>query len=419
MRRSNIFVDLDWWSILIYLILITIGWVNIYAANFNEEFPNMMTFSQSYGKQFVWIITSLAIALALLIIDSKFYTTFAYSIYAVVLILLLSVLLFGTEISGARSWFSMGVIKFQPTEFAKFATALALAKHLSALNVSLKRMSTRIKAAALFIIPAVLIVLQGDAGSAIIYIAFILVLYREGLPHVYIVTGIVIIVLSLMSLMFDKFLVIGGLLGLAILISINFLRNNKVLYLIGLSFIGLTMYIFTVDFVFKNILKEHQQARINVLLGKEIDPHGAAYNVIQSKIAIGSGGFWGKGFRQGTQTKFDFVPEQSTDFIFCTIGEEHGFIGSLAVIVLYLSLLLRILFIAERQRSDFSRIYAYGVAFVLFLHLVINVGMTIGLAPVIGIPFPFISYGGSSLWGFTFLLFILIKLDADRMAVLR
>ncbi len=433
MRNStSIFYNLDWFTILLYLILVFAGWLNIYAAVYNEEFQSIFDASQQYGKQLLWIGTSVGLGIILLFIDERFYNTFAYVIYAVVIFLLVLVILIGAETKGATSWFAIGGFKIQPSEFAKFATNLAIAKYLSTLNIKMSDLKTKMIAAAIIFAPAVLILAQNDTGSALVYGSFIFVLYREGLSGNFLVIGVTTAFLFVMALImrnevfnFPFDVQVDGTLLLIILVGlvcvlIGYLnRKSKQLMLILLAvFVASAGLIKSVDYIFNNILEPHQSKRINVMLGLESDPKGAGYNVNQSLIAIGSGGVTGKGFLEGTQTKYDFVPEQSTDFIFCTIGEEWGFLGSLVIIVLFVTLLLRIMFLTTRQRSDFARIYGYGVACILFFHFTINIGMTIGLAPVIGIPLPFFSYGGSSLWGFSILLFIFLKLDSDRMKVL-
>ena len=421
--RSGIFIDIDRVTVLIYLLLVIFGWLSIYASVYDENHKNIFDFSQSYGKQFIWIITSFVLIGIILILDTKFYTSFSYLIYFLTILSLIAVLILGRDIAGSRSWIEIGSFRFQPSEFAKLATCLALAKYLSTLNINIKELRTKAIAISIITVPALLTVLQGDAGSALVYGALILVLYRFGLSGNILIIGLYLAFLFILSLMISKFLIIGILSGFAALF-IYIIRHNKKYFkrnaIIALVCVLLSScVVYGVDFVFNNVLKEHQQVRINVLLGIEDDPLGAGYNVNQSKIAIGSGGFWGKGFLQGTQTKYDFVPEQSTDFIFCTIGEEQGFFGSFIVIGLFVFLLMRIIYLAERQRSKFTVIYGYGVASIMFFHLVINIGMTIGIAPVIGIPFPFFSYGGSSLWTFTILLFILIKLDSFRLQEFR
>ncbi len=416
--QKHILQNIDWITVILYLIIVLVGWVSIYAAVYNEEHSSILDMTQNYGKQLMWIGTSIVLALVILMIDAKFFSTFSYLIYFLTIMLLIGVLLFGKEIAGSKSWFQVGSFSLQPAELAKFATALALAKYLSGIDKDFSRFKTKIVAAFIIVFPALLILLQHDTGSALVYTSFILVLYREGLSGNLLVLGLIVAILFVVTLLINKFIVIGTIAAIFILVYfLNKTIKKRVFLLIG-AFILTSMYVLSVDYVFENVLEQHQKKRINVLLGIETDIRGAGYNVHQSKIAIGSGGFSGKGFLKGTQTKFDFVPEQSTDFIFCTIGEEWGFVGSFILIVLFLALLIRLIFLAERQRSKFSRIYGYGVASVLFFHFTINLGMTIGLFPVIGIPLPYISYGGSSLWGFTILLFIFIKQDSERLELL-
>lgn len=468
-RKVNILKTTDWTTIVLYFVLVFLGWLNIYAAVYNEDHQSIFDISQRYGRQLLWIIAAIIIAIVVFVIDSKFYSMFAYIIYGIMLLLLISVLLFGKEVHGARSWFEFGDFRVQPAEFAKFATALALAKYLSSFNVKLYSIHSFIIISAIIFFPALLIVLQNDTGSALVYISFILVLYREGLSGKFLFMGFWLTLLFIAALTTELLAIIIILFAFSVavywwtrrnthevlIISILFTIFSVILWilnelfsmqianhLIVLAGLGITLipaiffsirkriqnalliitliitslfYVYSVEYIFYNVLEKHQRTRINVLLGLEEDIRGAGYNVHQSLIAIGSGGLYGKGFLQGTQTKYNFVPEQSTDFIFCTVGEEWGFIGSTIIILLFLWLLLRIIILAEKQRSAFSRIYGYGVAAILFFHLAINVGMTIGLAPVIGIPLPFFSYGGSSLWAFTILLFIFIRLDASRM----
>jgi len=433
MRENRSLIEnLDWGLIGLYLILVFAGWFNIYAAVYNEEFQSIFDTSQRYGKQLLWIGTSVVLAITILLIDERFFSTFGYFIYGFILILLLAVIVIGSETKGATSWFEIGGFKIQPSEFSKFATNLALAKYLSTLNIKLKSLKTKAIAMAIISLPAIFILLQNDTGSALVYGAFILVLYREGLSGSVLIIGVFAAIIFVLTLILQPKIIslpfgleVDGVVFLLSLIAIllgaiyYFNRKKKRVWLV---LVGIFILIFgqikSVDYVFSEVLEPHQSKRINVLLGLESDPHGAGYNVNQSLIAIGSGGFAGKGYLKGTQTKYDFVPEQSTDFIFCTIGEEWGFVGSFLLIILFMALLLRILFLCTRQRSSFARIYGYGVASILFFHFAINIGMTIGLAPVIGIPLPFFSYGGSSLWGFTILLFVFIKMDAQRLEVL-
>ncbi len=413
-QRKGIFDNIDWVIIALYFTLVLIGWMNIYAAVYNESHRSIFDITQNYGRQLIWIVTSLIIIFAILMIDAKFYNAFSIPLYIISIFLLVVVLFLGKEVAGARSWFQLGSFAFQPSELAKVTTALALARYISSSSFNIKEKKAKIYIGLLVGAPMILIYLQNDTGSALVYFSFLLVLFREGLSGKIMITGVLIIMLSVIALLVNKF-IITGFLALIIIFTIMIIRRRKaiVIKLISL-FIVATGFVFSVEYAFENMLEPHQQTRVNVLLGKEVDLRGAGYNVNQSMIAIGSGGFTGKGFLNGTQTKYDFVPEQSTDFIFCTVGEEWGFVGSLVVIALYLGLLLRIIMIAERQRSIFSRIYGYGVASILFFHFAINIGMTIGLAPVIGIPLPFFSYGGSSLWASTILLFIFIRLDESR-----
>jgi rod shape determining protein RodA len=416
---KNIFSNIDKVSILLYAILMLFGWVNIYASQYNEDTVMMLDFSTRYGKQLLFIGIASFVAFLILIIDWKFFYSLSYLFYLTIILLLIGVLFKGGITGGATSWFELGSFKFQPSEFAKFTTALALAKYYNTLRVKRISLQDKLNTYAIIILPFLLIILQNDLGTALVYAAFILVLYREGLSGNILIFGIIIAILFFLTLVIEKTILISVLAAIALLIYLLSRRKKKELLLILGVLISCTTFIFSVDYIFNDVLAPHQRKRIDILLGKEFDPHGAGYNLIQSKIAIGSGGFGGKGFLNGTQTRFDFVPEQSTDFIFCTIGEEWGFFGSFLFIILFVGLLLRILFLAERQRSNFSRIYGYSVAAILFMHFAINIGMTIGLLPVIGIPLPFISYGGSSLLGFTILLFIFLNLDSYRLQILR
>lgn len=414
---KNIYGKIDWTTVWLYIILVLMGWVSVYSSVYDETHSSILDISQRYGKQMIWIIAGGVIAFVIMLTDAKVFNAFAYIIYGISILILIAVLLIGTEISGSKSWFQIGSVAIQPAEFAKFATCLALARYLSSYATDMNVLQTKIVSTALIFTPALLIFLQNDTGSAVVYIALILVLYREGLSGYFLISGVIMVVLFVMTLLINQYIMTGILSVLAVLLYYyNKLLRKRWWIIIGIWLASVAM-VFAVDYVFDNFLEEHQKTRINVLLGKESDPKGAGYNVNQSKIAIGSGGLIGKGFLQGTQTKYNFVPEQSTDFIFCTVGEEWGFLGSTAVIGLFVYLLFRLVRMAERQRSDFSRIYGYGVISILFFHFVVNIGMTIGLVPVIGIPLPFFSYGGSSLWAFTILLFIFIKLDSNRLAL--
>ncbi len=417
-ERPGTLHNIDWLTVFIYLALTLIGWISVYAAVFNEDHSSIFTLSQNYGKQLVWIITAIVLAGTILLIDIKFFPAFAYVIYALAMLALVAVLFFGNVVAGSKSWFHIGDFALQPAEFAKYAACLALAKAMSSSSYDIKTIRGKLIAFGIIAIPAALILLQNDTGSMLVFAAFLLVFYREGLSGVFIVFGFVVAVLIVLTLYFGEIpIIIASVLlaGIAmVFIRRSALNISKVIAVLIVS----AAFIHIVEYSFENFLQAHQKARINVILGKEIDLRGVGYNLHQSKIAIGSGGLTGKGFLQGTQTKFSFVPEQSTDFIFCTIGEEWGFFGSLVLIALYIMLLIRLIILAERQRSPFSRIFGYGVASVLFFHFVVNIGMTIGLVPVIGIPLPFISYGGSSIWTFTIMLFTFLKQDANRLALL-
>jgi rod shape determining protein RodA len=434
MRRNDqsLFHYIDKAAVLIYFLLILMGWLNIYAAVYNEDHQNIFDTTQKYGKQLIWIASAIFIAILILIIDAGFYTIFAYLFYTVFLLACVSVPYLGREVKGSRSWFRFGDFGLQPAEFMKFATNLALAKFLSRENIMvkkshinrlkdvLKNYQNTIIATLFFVIPLTIIkLLQDETGLAIVFIAFFIVLYREGLSINFLIFGLLGAVLFVLSLVIDKNLLIIGLVILSALSLLFIRRIRKNVIILSIILISSCSIVIGTNYVY-NHLENHQKVRIDVLLGRgNVDLKKEGYNVNQAKIAIGSGGFYGKGYLQGTQTKYDFVPEQDTDFIFCTVGEEWGFLGSTTVILLELFLILRILFMAERQRSSFSRIYGYGVASVLFFHTAVNIGMTIGLMPVIGIPLPFLSYGGSSLWSFTILLFIFIKLDSNRLVILR
>ncbi len=466
-RSSGILKQLDWWSVLLYAVLVIFGWINIYAAVYNEEHQSILDISQQYGKQLLWISVALILIIAILVIDSKFYELLAYPIYGIAIIILILVLLFGREFNGARSWFVIGGFMIQPAEFTKVATSLAIAKYMSEYSYKISKTKDFIRTAAIIFLPMLMIILQNDTGSALVYSAFIIVLFREGLSSILLLIGIAFISLFISVLLAGLFPTVAALAVLLVLmmilsyrhkistiVSISYsilvvilLRFNASLFnidnayltayaiifyilifiypsfkfrfknyhIIAGTFLVAIVFTFSVKYLFNNVLEKHQRTRINVVLGIESDPDGVGYNVNQSKIAIGSGGISGKGFLQGTQTKFDFVPEQETDFIFCTVGEEWGFVGSSLVIVAFATLLIRLIILADRQRRKMYRIYGYSVASIIFFHVAVNIGMTIGIMPVIGIPLPFFSYGGSSLWSFTILLFIFLRLDASRM----
>jgi rod shape determining protein RodA len=421
-RQEQVTKQLDWVTVLLFGILVFLGWINIFAAVYNPETqPTIFDFSINSGRQLIWIAATVILIIIIMVLDFKFYEYFAYFIYGTVIVLLIGTLFFARNIHGQTAWFEIGSFRLQPSEFAKFATALALAKYLGKSQAKLSNIQTLLTAIGIVLTPMACILLQNDTGSALVFLIFVLVLYREGLSPWVLIIGVSTVIIFLLALTVPKnYLFIG--LGVLTLIAILLIRKKtyqKVAFVAGIAIVVAGM-IFSVDFAFSKILKKHHKARIWVLI--EPDAYGkdeaVRYNLEQSKIAIGSGGFLGKGFLQGTQTKFDFVPAQSTDFIFCTIGEEHGWVGSLVVISLFVTLMLRLTFLAERQRDKFARIYGYSVVCILFFHFFVNISMTIGLMPVIGIPLPFLSYGGSSLWSFTILLFIFLKLDAHRSQVL-
>lgn len=405
----------DWITILIYIGMVAWGWLAIYAADYTPN-SEILSLKNSYGRQIIWISLAFVVALVILLLDHTIYPVLAYVIYGVVLLALVSLFFFVTKTTkGALSWFVIGSFKFQPSEFAKFATALALAKYLSTYGISFKDRKTQVICFSIFLLPMMLILLQNDTGSAMVFAAFILVLYREGLSGFWLSLGVYIATLFLsVVILKDNLLITMVLLGLGVLVFLFIRKNRKAILILTLFVLGSIGFIFSVGYIYDKALKQHHRDRIEVTLGLKEDNRGVGYNVNQSKIAIGSGGFYGKGFLGGTQTKLRFVPEQNTDFIFCTIGEEYGFIGSFFLVALYISLLVRLVQLAERQRSRFNRVYAYCVVSILFFHFAINIGMTIGVFPVVGIPLPFFSYGGSSLLSFTIMLFILLRLDSNR-----
>jgi rod shape determining protein RodA len=395
------------------------GWLNIYASVYEEGAGmSIFDFSLNSGKQMIWIASSVIIFIIILSFDFQFYESVAYVLYGIIILLLLFVLIFGTKVSGARSWFEVGsFFKIQPSEFAKFITALAVARFISTPGFKFSSKRQLLILSSLVMVPILLILLQPDPGTALIYFAFIIVFYREGLSPLVLIIGLLLALIFILTLFINQLiiiLVIVGIAGIAIIFADKTFKKISGIVVIMLFTIGVTL---SVDYFQTKILKPHHQKRLKVLINPDSDPLGDGWNVTQSKIAIGSGQFWGKGFLNGTQTKFDFVPEQSTDFIFCTLGEEHGYVGSSLVIILFIFLILRIFYIAERQKSRFAQTYGYAVGVIIFFHFMINIGMTIGLFPVIGIPLPFFSYGGSSLWAFSILLFILLKLDAHRMQI--
>lgn len=417
-ERKALIGKIDWVVLLIYITCVLMGWLNIYAVVYTPEHP-MSMFDLSYrsGQQLLWIGTASLLAIAILVVDHKFYDTFAYLIYGAVILALIAVLFTAGDIKGSRSWIKLGSFSIQPAEFAKLATSLALAKYLGDPTLRLQTWKDYRYIALILGVPVILILLSNETGTALVFASFLIMLYREGLPGIIIALGLVMAALLVITLLVDKWWVILGivvLVGLVIWLMPKSVRRRGGALTSMLFGIGMMVTVLGVDFFINNILQKHQRNRIMVLVDPYADPQGAGWNVIQSKIAIGSGGILGKGFLQGTQTKFDFVPEQETDFIFCTVGEEHGFVGALVVVALFIGLVVRLIFLAERQRTRFGRVYGYCVAGIFLFHFVVNIGMTIGLMPVIGIPLPFFSYGGSSLWGFTILLFIFLKIDSQR-----
>lgn len=476
-RSINVWKSVDKVAIVIYLILVFFGWVSIYAAGYDFDRASIFDFAERSGKQLLWIALSFVIAAVILSIEARFYETYAYLIYISLILLLIATIFVAPDIKGSHSWLVLGPVSLQPAEFAKFATALALAKLFNSYNFKFTRPANFLKVVLIILLPMLLIIMQRETGSALVYISLVLMMYREGMTGLVLFGGLCAILYFVMGIKYSDVLWCGAPLGeiwvlgiicvvmagmvwffaahkeiarnlsigyMVVAVAIAILQwvgvelpmlylllgvvALSVLYLLVMFFVTLAprllavaaitiasvAFLFSCNYVFSSVLEPHQQMRIKVLLGMEEDLRGAGYNVNQSKIAIGSGGFWGKGFLNGTQTKLNYVPEQDTDFIFCTIGEEEGFWGSCLVIGLFTALILRIMVIAERQPRPFGRVYGYCVLSIFFLHLLVNIGMVIGLCPVIGIPLPFFSYGGSSLWGFTILLFILLRIDASR-----
>lgn len=414
-NSNNFFGRIDWITIGLWLLLALIGWFNIHAAVFDPEHPGLFNLQTNYGKQSIYIFTALLIGFCILIIDFRFFISATPFIYIIVILLLVAVLIIGRNVGGNQAWIPIGSFRLQPSEFAKLGTCLLLAYYLNTQANKNPNNRTLFIGACIVLFPVSLVMLQPDTGSALAFFSLIFVFYREGyLSSSFLILCVLAILLFVLALLFNQLiliLVLAILAGIFIYLS---RKRRKNIINITILFVASSIFILGVDFAYDNILQSHQRNRIDIILGKMDDLKGQGYNLNQSKIAIGSGQIFGKGYLQGTQTKYNFVPEQSTDFIFCTIGEEWGFVGSVTLIIIYLLLLLRIVNIAERQRTTFARIYAYGVASILFFHFFINIGMTIGIVPVIGIPLPFISYGGSSLWSFTILLFILLRFDSAR-----
>lgn len=419
-EQNNIFAGIDWILVFIYIILVSFGWLNIYAASKADENFELFNFSTKYGKQFIFICLTIPLIIAVLFFNSKFYEKFSSILYVIGLLSLVGLFLFGKKINGATSWYNFGVLGLQPSEFMKAFTALAVAKLLSDRQYNFKLIKNQIKAFIIVFFPAFLIFLQPDAGSAVIYLSFFFVLNREGLTLNYILLGSGFIILFILTIFFGfKWVLLYFFILLSLLVIYlfykggkRFLRFNWLKIVSVYLVVGL--YIFGTGYVYKNVLASHQKDRFDILLGKKVDNKGIGYNSYQSELTISSGGLKGKGFLKGNLTQGDFVPEQHTDYIFSTVGEEWGFLGSSFVVVLFMLLLYRIIYLAETHTNKFGRIYGYGLASILFFHVIVNIGMVIGLLPTVGIPLPFFSYGGSSLWGFTILLFIFIRLDAHK-----
>lgn len=412
---------MDWATIGLYLVLVLLGWMNIYAVVYDEEVhQSIFSLTLNSGRQLLFIVASFLIIMGIVILDMRFYETFAYILYGIIIILLFLVPIIGKEVGGNKAWLGIGSFGVQPSEFAKFIVAMAVAKYIGSVGFRMDNLRQQLILFGMIGLPMLLILLQKDTGTALVFTSFIFVFYREGMSPFLMIVGICAAVIFILTLLIPNQLYLHGAIVILLALLITFGKKKlKRILLLTAGAIVIMGVIESVDYVITDVLKPHQQNRIKALINPDADPLGFGWNVTQSKIAIGSGGFFGKGFLKGTQTKFDFVPEQSTDFIFCTIGEEHGWVGSLLTVSLFVVFLLRIIFLAERQKSRFTRVYAYSVVSIFFFHFAVNIGMTVGLFPVIGIPLPFFSYGGSSLWGFTVLLFILLKLDAHRGQMLQ
>ena len=415
MKNQSVSNNIDWVIVILYIALVGLGWMNIYSADVTSTSEYYFDINENYGKQLVFIGLSLVLIIVILTIDAKIYEKFSIIYFAFTLLLLIGLFPFGKTIAGQRCWYGIGGFTLQPSEFAKAATALALAKFLSDPQVNLSNWNRQWQALLIIILPILLILPQPDPGSALIFIMLILVLYREGLPDWYMWTGFIAILVFVLSLLIKpEYVILMAFVGIAI----QYIQTRKVYRNILVSTVVLVLVsglVLSVDYVFENVFKQHHRDRFNILLGKQVDMAGVGYNTDQSEIAIGSGGWIGKGFLEGTQTKGNFVPEQHTDYIFTTVGEEWGFAGSVVIVLLFAGLILRVLQRAERQKTKFSRVYGYGVAAILFTHFFVNVSMVVGIFPTIGVPLPFLSYGGSSLWGFTILLFIFVKMDANKV----
>lgn len=417
MRNQSITNHIDWISVVLFITLVIMGWLNIYSSSLSSVTGDGSIFdlSQFYGKQLLYIALTFPLILVILFVEGKFYEKYSSVIYAVSVLSIAGLFVFGKSVKGQANWYSFGSFGIQPSEFAKAATALAIAKYLSDVQVNLKILKNQFIALAIVFFPVLLIAIH-DPGSALIYMIFFVVLYREGLPGWYLFSGFSGIILFILMLITNNPYIVVGI--SAVVLVINYIRSRLIdrnIIASSIILVLVTIFSFSVSFLFNNVFKQHHRDRFNILLGKQVDMKGIGYNIHQSEIAIGSGGWIGKGYLEGTQTKGGFVPEQHTDYIFTTVGEEWGFLGSLIVIGLFVVLVLRIIYLSERQKTKFSRVYGYCVAGILFMHFFVNIAMVIGIFPTIGIPLPFFSYGGSGLWGFTILLFIFLKMDANKV----
>lgn len=414
MKNQSVTSNIDWISVFIFTLLVLMGWMNIYSSSLSLEENSIFDFSHEYTKQLMFILLTIPLIFVILAVDGKFYEKFASIIFGVSLLSVAGLFVFGSTVKGQTNWYSFGSFSLQPSEFAKAATSLALAKYLSDVQINLKDVNRQIQALGIIALPVMLIV-PHDPGSALIYMSLVLVLYREGLPAWFVWTGFIAAFLFFLALLLEAWFII---LMAAVIIVIIYIRSRIANRNIIASVMGLVMvagFVLSVDYVFDNVFEQHHRDRFNILLGREVDERGIGYNTNQSEIAIGSGGLFGKGYLEGTQTKGGFVPEQHTDYIFTTVGEEWGFLGCLVVIALFVCLIVRIIYLAERQKTKFSRVYGYCVASILFIHFFVNIAMVVGIFPTIGVPLPFFSYGGSALWGFTILLFIFLKMDANKV----
>lgn len=414
MKNQSVTNNIDWITIVIFIALVIMGWLNIYSASLPVEETSIFDISQIYGKQILFITLTIPLILVVLTVDAKVYEKYAFVFYVIGLVSLLGLFVFGKTIKGQTNWYSIGGFTLQPSEFVKTSTALLLAKYLSDVQVNLKNFNDQLKAFAVMGVPLILILLH-DTGTAMIFIGLVFVLYREGLPTWYLATGFSAIAIFFMALLIEPHYVVGIVFAIILLQYIFSRRINRNPIASAIIFVMIAAFTYSVDFVYDNVLEPHQKDRINVLFGNDVDLKNEGYNLNQSMIAIGSGSWFGKGFLEGTQTKGGFVPEQHTDYIFTTVGEEWGFVGAMVVIALFVTLFLRIIYLAENQKTKFSRVYGYCVATFLFMHFFVNITMLIKLFPTIGVPLPFFSYGGSSLFAFSILLFIFIKMDANKV----